>query len=132
EDETGMLESWIQQCAFDPPHVSLAIRANRAINAWLQEDDAFVINILDDTQTDMIAHFGKGFEPAQPAFADLEIERSEDRAPVLAEALAYLTCRVATRQTVGDHELLVARVLEGRLLGEGHPMIHVRKSGMHY
>ena len=131
--ETGMLASWIQQCAFEPPHVSLAIRSGRPILDWLQEDDHFTINILDDTQTDMIVHFGKGFDLQEPAFTGLEVERSDAAAaPILTEALAYLEGRVASRQTVGDHDLLVAQVLSGRVLGEGHPMVHVRKSGMHY
>ena len=51
---------------------------------------------------------------------------------VLTEALGYLQCMISKRYTIGDHELILARVLAGRLLGEGQPMVHIRKSGMHY
>lgn len=130
--ETGMLASWVQQCSFDPPQLTLAIRRGRAIVDWLTESASFVLNILDDSQTDMVAHFGKGFDPGQPAFNDIELERIDGLAPVLREALAYLECRVVARHNVGDHDLLIARVVSGRMLGEGHPMVHVRKSGLHY
>jgi len=60
------------------------------------------------------------------------VERPAEGGPVLAEALAYLACRVQARYPAGDHELIVGEVVSGRLLGEGHPMVHVRKSGMHY
>ena len=36
------------------------------------------------------------------------------------------------RELARDHDLIIAKVSAGRVLGEGHPMIHIRKSGMHY
>jgi flavin reductase (DIM6/NTAB) family NADH-FMN oxidoreductase RutF len=132
EAETGMLASWVQQCSFDPPQVSLAIRNDRDLLAWLTPGTTFTVNILDDTQTDMIVHFGKGFALGEPAFTGLDIEHPGGAPAVLSEALAYLECRVEGRHAAGDHDLLLGRVVAGQLLGEGHPMVHVRKSGMHY
>jgi len=130
--ETGMLVSWVQQCSFTPPQLSVAIQKGRDILAWLPDGAAFTLNILDAGQTDMIVHFGRGFALDQPAFTGLEATKSEAGAPVLSEVVAYLDCQVAGRCSAGDHELLLARVVGGRVLGEGRPMVHVRKSGMHY
>ncbi len=130
--ETGMLASWVQQCAFNPPCVSLAIKQGRPVGPWLQPGAVLTVNVLDDSQTDLLIHFGKGFALDQPAFDGLEVERRPDAAPVLMESLAYLDCRVTARYPVADHELIVGEVIGGRLLGEGHPMVHIRKSGMHY
>jgi flavin reductase (DIM6/NTAB) family NADH-FMN oxidoreductase RutF len=132
DEETGMLASWIQQCSFAPPLVTVAIKRGRAMLGWLTDDSSLTINILDATETDMIVHFGRGFALGEAAFADLEVERPDDGAPVLSEALAYLECKVRGRQAAGDHELLVCEVVRGRVLGEGQPMVHVRKSGFHY
>src|SRR5579872_5893943 len=119
EAETGMLGSWVQQCSFDPPQLTVALRRDRDVNAWLIPDAAFTVNILDDGQTDMVAHFGRGFALNEPAFTGLEVERPGGAPPVLAEALAYLECRVAGRYPAGDHELLVGRIVAGRVLGDG-------------
>jgi flavin reductase (DIM6/NTAB) family NADH-FMN oxidoreductase RutF len=127
-----MLVSWVQQCAFEPPHISVAIRKDRAVSAWLRDGASFRLNILDDTQTDMIGHFGRGFALDEPAFEGLEVERPDGGAPVLAEALAYLDCRVVSCCPVSEHDLLIAQVSAGRMLNEGQPMVHVRKSGTHY
>jgi flavin reductase (DIM6/NTAB) family NADH-FMN oxidoreductase RutF len=132
EAETGFLASWIQQCSFEPPQVSVAIKRNRPINAWLTDGSGFGINILDASQTDMVAHFGRGFELGQPAFTGLEVERSQEGAPILADALAYMQCRVAGRCQAGDHEIIIGMVTGGRVLSEGQPMVHIRKSGAHY
>jgi hypothetical protein len=39
---------------------------------------------------------------------------------------------VTGRCSAGDHDLLIAQVIGGRMLGEGHPMVHIRKNGSHY
>jgi flavin reductase (DIM6/NTAB) family NADH-FMN oxidoreductase RutF len=130
--ETGMLASWVQQCSFEPPQISVALKADRDVARWLVPGAGFTVNILDDTQTDMIVHFGKGFKLDEPAFTDLEIDHLEESGPVLREALAFLECRVAGRCSGGDHDLVIGRVVRGQLLDEGQPMVHVRKSGMHY
>jgi flavin reductase (DIM6/NTAB) family NADH-FMN oxidoreductase RutF len=132
EAETGMLASWVQQCSFEPPRVSVALARGREVAAWLVEGAVFTLNILDDTQTDMIVHFGRGFALDQPAFEGLEVERGPAGGPVLTDALAFLECRVVSRCTAGDHDLLIAEVVRGRMLSEGQPMVHVRKSGAHY
>jgi flavin reductase (DIM6/NTAB) family NADH-FMN oxidoreductase RutF len=130
--ETGMLASWVQQCSFNPPQLSVAIQHGRDISPLLSKDAAFTLNVLDDTQTDMIVHFGRGFTLQEPAFDGLEVQRGQTNGPVLGEALAFLECRVVDRFPAGDHDLIVAEVVAGSLLGEGHPMVHIRKSGMHY
>jgi flavin reductase (DIM6/NTAB) family NADH-FMN oxidoreductase RutF len=130
--ETGVLTSWVQQCSFQPPQITIALKQGRDVNGWLTDGAQFVLNILDDTQTDMIGHFGRGFALDEPAFTGLEIERPDGCPPVLSEALAYLDCRVSGRCAAGDHDLIIGRVVAGRLLNEGHPMVHVRKSGSHY
>jgi flavin reductase (DIM6/NTAB) family NADH-FMN oxidoreductase RutF len=130
--ETGMLASWVQQCSFNPPQVSVAVQHGREINPLLMEGSLFTLNILDETQTDMIVHFGRGFPLQEPAFAGLDVQRGQTNGPVLGEALAFLECRVVKRCSAGDHDLIVAEIIAGKLLGDGHPMVHLRKSGMHY
>ena len=130
--ETGMLASWVQQCSFNPPLLSLAINPKRDVASLLTPDSHFTLNILEDTQTDMIVHFGRGFPLNEAAFTELEVIRGQSNGPILAESLAFLTCQVKSRHSAGDHDLFVAQVIDGRMLDEGHPMVHVRKSGSHY
>jgi flavin reductase (DIM6/NTAB) family NADH-FMN oxidoreductase RutF len=130
--ETGMLASWVQQCSFDPPQVSVAIRRDREIIGLLGEGALFTLNILEASQTDMIVHFGRGFALGQDAFNGLDVRRELPQGPVLSEALGYLRCQVVGRIPAGDHDLFLGRVLAGRILDEGQPMVHIRKNGLHY
>ena len=130
--ETGMLASWVQQCSFAPPLISVGVQRGRPIGALLPKDAVFTLNILEAAQTDMIAHFGKGFTLTDDAFKDLDITKSPPHGPILQEALAYLHARVVERMITGDHELFIAEVSAGALLDDGQPMVHIRKNGFHY
>ncbi len=130
--ETGMLASWVQQCSFAPPRISVAIKHGRDVNAWLVPECRFTVNILQEGQKTLLAHFGKGFTLSEPAFTGLEVRRQDGEAPILNEALAYLCCRVVQRMTVGDHDLVIGEVVSGDVLHEGHPRVHIRKNGLTY
>jgi flavin reductase (DIM6/NTAB) family NADH-FMN oxidoreductase RutF len=130
--ETGMLASWVQQCSFDPPQVTVALNNSRAILDWFTPDAVFVVNVIPEGNKSLIAHFGKGFELGEPAFAGLDVSREADTPPVLLAAHAYLVCRVADRVVAGDHTLVIGRVTAGAVLHEGKPAVHVRKNGLRY
>ncbi len=130
--ETGMLASWVQQCSFMPPRISVAVQPTREVVKLLDGDARLVLNILEASQTDMIAHFGKGFPLGADAFIDLEVTRNVGGPPILAEALAYLEGKVAERFPAGDHDLYVIEISAGMVQDEGGPMIHIRKNGTHY
>jgi flavin reductase (DIM6/NTAB) family NADH-FMN oxidoreductase RutF len=80
----------------------------------------------------MISHFGRGFAQDQSPFDGISIVRSPAGIAVLEEALAFLECQVKDRFPAGDHDLVIAEAVSGKLLSEGHPMEHIRKRGAHY
>lgn len=132
EVETGMLASWVQQCSFDPPLITVAVNNQRGLLDWLAAESPFVVNIIPEGGKALVAHFGKGFAPEEPAFTGLELQRLAHSPPILQAAHAYLLCRVAQRIPVGDHTLVIGRVETGAILHEGQPTVHIRKNGLRY
>jgi flavin reductase (DIM6/NTAB) family NADH-FMN oxidoreductase RutF len=133
ERETGMLASWVQQCSFDPPQLTVCIRRDRDVVAWLTAGAPFTVNIVAEGQQGLIGHFGKGFTLDEPAFTGLQVERPDGEAPVLRDALGYLLCRVAGRHLAGDHKLIVGAIVGGGMnLPDARPRVHIRKNGLRY
>lgn len=131
--ETGLLASWVQQCSFDPPRVSVAVKAGRDVAALLGDGLPFALNILSEGQKGLLSHFARGFSAGEPAFVGLLTERPEGEAVVLKEALGCLFCRAAGRFPAGDHDIFLGDVVGGVLLApDARPYIHVRKSGLRY
>ena len=131
--ETGLLVSWVQQCAFDPPGVTVALKRGRDVGAWLTDGAEFTLNILGEGNLPLVKHFAAGFGPHDNAFAGLAARhRHAPHAPVLKEALAHLDLRVLARHAAGDHDLLVCQVVAGAPQHPGKPLTHVRNNGSHY
>jgi len=131
DDETGMLASWVQQCSFEPPQLTVAVQRDRFVNKLLTDGAPFALNVLADGQTDLLRHFGKGFARGEPAFIGLVVKHSGG-VPILPAALAHINCEVAGRCRAGDHDLIIGHVTGGGVHGEGEPQVHVRKNGLKY
>lgn len=133
ERATGMLASWVMQAGFDPPMVSVAVKQGRYVCDWLSEGQPFVLNLVGESQTQLMKHFSKGFEPGAKAFAGLAVTHCPRGVPTLAEAIGYLECEPARHVDSGDHRVFLAKVVRGKLLDpDAQPMVHVRKSGANY
>ncbi len=130
--ETGMLASWIMQAGFEPPMISLAVRKDRYLVDWLTTGATVVVNVLADGQKEMLRHFGKGFEPDEPAFDGIELARSPQGVPVLAHSAGHLECAIRRHVDSGDHRIFLAEVVGGHAAGDQPPAVHVRKNGLRY
>lgn len=131
-EESAMLASWVQQASFAPPTLSVAVHKDRPISKVLTEDTAFAVNVLDETDQELYKHFVKGFPPDARPFEGIATRPGHLNTIVLLEALAFLECRVRVRIDTGDHHLVVADVLDGAVLKEGQPRVHIRKTGLSY
>ena len=129
---TGMLASWVMQAGFEPPMVSVAVKQARYICDWLTEGRPFVLNLVGEGQTLWLKHFGKGFEPGEPAFEGLAVAHCPRGVPILQGVLGHLQCETVSHTDSGDHRVFLARVVRGALEQAIDPMVHVRKSGAHY
>jgi flavin reductase (DIM6/NTAB) family NADH-FMN oxidoreductase RutF len=128
----GMLASWVQQCGFEPPSVSVAVGRDRGLGPLLVPGAKFAIHVIRDGQKDLLRHFGKGAPPGPEGFAPLAVRLSDDLPPLLEDAHAHLLCEVSGRFQVGDHDLVTGTVLAGRSDAEGEPWTHVRRNGFRY
>jgi flavin reductase (DIM6/NTAB) family NADH-FMN oxidoreductase RutF len=132
QGETGMLASWVQQCSFTPPMVSVALKKGRYLLDWLKVGEAFGLNVIPEGNKPLLIHFGKGFEPHEPAFDNVPCELIVGQPPKLVESVAYLVLKVVHHYEAGDHVLVIGEVTDGQLLSEAKPATHSRKSGTHY
>lgn len=133
--ETGMLSSWVQQVSFEPPMFSVAVNEKRYLIDWLKKSPDVVLNYVGETQFDFLKHFGKGFEPDQPAFEGIDIERSTAGIPIIKNVFAYLEGRVTSQMTAGDHVLFLIEIINAGAsdqLETEKPMVHIRKNGFGY
>ncbi|ESA32056.1 family transcriptional regulator [Leptolyngbya sp. Heron Island J] len=134
EATSAMLASWVIQTSFQPLGLAVAIAKDRAIESLLHGEDCFVLNILEEgNYQPLMKHFLKRFPPGADRFAGITTYDANNGSPILADALAYLECRVLTRLDAGDHWIINCSTNVGRVAHpDGVTAVHHRKAGNHY
>jgi flavin reductase (DIM6/NTAB) family NADH-FMN oxidoreductase RutF len=128
----GFLTSWVSQATFSPPGLMIAISKDLGSDIALELGSCFVLNVLKEGRN-VRRHFSFPNEPAQNSFAEVATETAANGCLILAEALAYLECKVQQRLDAGDSWLIYAIVEGGNILeNQGTTAIQQRKSGRQY
>lgn len=133
--ETAMLASWVQQVSFEPAMVTVAVNRKRYLNDWLESGRPIACSIVGDSQTKLLSHFGKGFEPGQEAFTALTTARSPQGLTVLPDSIGWLEGNIVGKMEAGDHILYAVELkagAPGERLATERPFVHLRKNGFGY
>jgi flavorubredoxin/flavin reductase (DIM6/NTAB) family NADH-FMN oxidoreductase RutF len=131
---SAMLASWVSQASFQPLGLTIAVAKDRAIESLMQVGDRFVLNVLEEgNYQGLMKHFLKRFPPGADRFAGVKTQPAENGSPILADALAYMECEVASRMECSDHWIVYSTVHAGRVSKpEALTAVHHRKVGNYY
>lgn len=132
----GFLGSFVQQVSLDPPTVMVAVAKGREHLDAIRAAGRFGVSVLGEEDKGLMKPFFKKPEDGSP-FDDVAHASAPDGAsgpgsPVLADALAWLDCRVAGEHNAGDHVVVFGVVESGARSREGEPLTHSRKNGLRY
>ncbi len=129
DKEDAVLASWVSQCSFDPPAVTIALGTLRAARLLVEASGAFIVNILPQDDTTLLKHFSR---PPEDIFKDVKTRKGLEGIRILTDAVAYLECEVVQAMQSGDHVLYIGEIVGGKTLKGGDPYIHVRDNGFSY
>lgn len=131
---SAMLASWVSQASFKPLGITIAVAKDRAIESFMHVGDHFVLNVLEEgNYQPLMKHFLKRFAPGADRFADIKTYAAENGSPILADALAYVECKVVSRMECSDHWLVYSSIDTGRVSKpDSLTAVHHRKVGNHY
>ena len=129
DKEDAVLASWVNQCSFDPPAVTIALGTLRSARLLVEASNSFIVNILSKDDMSLLKHFSR---PPENIFKGIKTRKGLDGIRILSEAVSYLECEVVHSINVGDHILYVGEIIGGKTLKGGDPYIHVRDNGFNY
>jgi flavorubredoxin/flavin reductase (DIM6/NTAB) family NADH-FMN oxidoreductase RutF len=134
EASSAMLASWVAQASMEPLGFTIAVAKDRAIESFMHVGDRFVLNVLQEgNYQPLMKHFLKRFAPGADRFEGVKTYPADNGSPILADALAYLECKVVSRMDGNDHWLVYSTVGAGRVSNiNALTAIHHRKVGNHY
>jgi len=132
EQTAAMMASWVQQASFEPPTVSIAIAKTRPIVNLIRASKLLALSIVPHEDKSLLKRYGK-LRPDENPFEGVNVKPAPSGVPILADALAFLDCKLIDVYDFGaDHDLYVAQITAGNCLRDGTAFTHQRGNGFHY
>ena len=115
----GFTAAWVMQTSFDPLLLALSINSSNASYELLHAGGGFTVNVLKQGQLELARRFGTRSGRNEDKLAGIRWRPGRTGAPILEQALAYFDCELAGRHRAGDHELVLGRVVDGKIFDPG-------------
>lgn len=127
----GFTAAWVTQVSFDPLLLALSINPDNASYPLLRAGEGFTVNVLRRGQLELARRFGTRSGRDHDKLAGLRWRPGRNGAPILEDALAYFDCQLTGGMRSGDHELVLGRVIDGRILAQdAEPMAYADTGDM--
>ena len=129
-----MAAHWLMQVSFNPRMVALSLERDARTLANIHETRVFSVNVMGHESVDLLR---KVLQPANPQkvlgrkagavapvdkLAGVDHKLMATGCPILRDALAWFECEVEGGIPVGDHALVVGRVVDGGQIAAGQPL----------
>ncbi len=131
----AMMADWVMQVSFVPRLLAVSFENDAQTLANVRGNNVFTVNLLPQESMELAARFAQPYHgdkvkgrPVQEAaklhrkLEGIPYTESAHSCPVLDDALAWLDCEAVQFLPAGDHTLVIARVLDGRVLRDAEPL----------
>jgi flavin reductase (DIM6/NTAB) family NADH-FMN oxidoreductase RutF len=120
----GLTATWLFPASIDParPVVLAGIAPNHYTAELIERSRTFVAHLLRADQVRLAWEFAKDSGRERDKLAGLRFATGVTGAPILANCLAWLECRVFARYDTGDRRFYWADVEAGSILAQGPPL----------
>ena len=120
----GMTVSDFSGVSLDPPLALVCASKTSVTTELIQSGRCFGVNVLREDQDALSNKFASKKDEFR-RFEGVETFEEKTGAPLLADALVNLDCRVVAVHEAGDHLLCVGEI-EASRVGEGEPLLYFR------
>lgn len=136
-EPNGMMADWVMQVSFEPRLVAVALEKDSHTLENIRADGVFTVNMLsqDAESMHLASHFaqpyygrkvkgraGMAMNEVHHKLEGVAYREASSGCPILDLSMAWLDCRSEQFIDIGDHVLVVGRVLDGAIERDGEPL----------
>jgi len=107
----GMTANSFVSISLDPTLILISVDNTAYLHELLPKSKIFAVSILSAEQESLSRFFATPGHYGQGEFDNVQTMVAETGAPILADALGYLDCRVYQAVPAGDHTLYLGEVV---------------------
>ena len=132
DNATGATVTWFTQSSFDPPLVTMAVRADSGLYATILENKCLVISLVARDDKTLAGAFFKPGSWEGDTFGGFPATPHELGGAIMASSPAWLACKVKKIVAEGDHHLIIVEVVDTGINKEDEKAMCLSETGWHY
>lgn len=129
--ETVSTINWVTQSSFNPPLVTVGIKKDSSTHSMVKDSGKFSLSVLGTGQKAIAAAFFRHVEPQEGKFGNYAYESGETGLPIISDAPAAVECEVVGFYELGDHSVVVGKVVAARFKQETD-VLTLKETGWNY
>lgn len=119
----GLTASAVSSVSLRPLLLLVCLSRGSSTRNAVLRSGVFAVNVLEVADRALAKRFARGVR--EERFDGLEYEQAATGSPLLADALAWLDCRVYDSHELGDHTVVIGEV-SGCDARTGDPLVYFR------
>jgi flavin reductase (DIM6/NTAB) family NADH-FMN oxidoreductase RutF len=132
-EEHGMTANWVTQASFEPPMVAVAVENTSKTIAMIRDAHHFAVNVLQQGQRELAGKLGRASASTPQKLKGIKTKPAPTSgAPILADALGWVECRVVATLPSGDHTLVLGEVIGAGVEHDGAQPLTLQDAGFKY
>jgi flavin reductase (DIM6/NTAB) family NADH-FMN oxidoreductase RutF len=132
-EEHGMTANWVTQASFEPPMVAVAVENTSKTIGMIRDAHHFAVNVLQQGQRELAGKLGRASTSAPHKLKGIKTKPAPaSGAPILADALGWVECRVVATLPSGDHTLVLGEVIGAGVEHDGAQPLTLQEAGFKY
>lgn len=122
----GMTANSFTSVSLDPLLILICVDEDAKMLPLIKRHKRFGVNILKENQRAISEYFAQKEESAEiERRLGIDYRWTADGVPLLDDALAHLTCELASSYIAGDHTIFIAEVTRVEVF-DGQPLLYFR------
>jgi flavin reductase (DIM6/NTAB) family NADH-FMN oxidoreductase RutF len=123
DERYGLTVGSFVSLSLEPPLVGISVGRDSSSHEPIRRAGRFAASLLSGDQEPVAQHFARSGIPPVALWTGADV-RDGEFGPRIAEALAWLDCRVWAEYDAGDHTIFVGEVLDGELGSGGNGLVY--------
>jgi flavin reductase (DIM6/NTAB) family NADH-FMN oxidoreductase RutF len=119
----GITISSFNTVSLEPPLILWSLKKHSRLMPWVEVGKKHLIHVLERSQETLAMHFAT---VKVNQFAGIDHQLAESGLTQVNQCVAYYECETVSVHTGGDHNIIVARVLQLKNYPEKEPLIFAR------
>lgn len=126
--QVGITASSFSSVSISPPQILICVVKKLYTHQIIEQSGCFAVHILQKDQLEWGMRFAGMIPELEDRFAGLRVEKAVTGAPILADALAWLDCKVSAAHDGADHTIFIGEVLAAASGDLGEPLLYYHRN----